>query len=64
MNQPAGNPPAGTSIVPSACSPRSISSESTPIAGIRTRTGADSGSTAGSSAPGAAPSDAPLSTVR
>src|SRR5450756_3142262 len=39
--QPAGKPPGGTSIVPSACSPRSISSESTPIAGICTRTGTE-----------------------
>src|SRR5674536_42226 len=39
--QPAGKPPGGTSIVPSACRPSSISSESTPIAGICTRTGTE-----------------------
>src|SRR5450830_494078 len=39
--QPAGNPLGGTSIVPSAFSPRSISGESTPIAGICRRTGFD-----------------------
>src|SRR5665647_2450617 len=39
--QPAGKPSGGTSMVPSACSPSSISSESTPIAGICTRTGTE-----------------------
>src|SRR5665811_2407292 len=39
--QPAGKPSGGTSMVPSACRPSSISSESTPIAGICTRTGTE-----------------------
>ena len=38
---PAGKPAGGTSIVPSSCRPSSISVESTPIAGISRRTGAD-----------------------
>lgn len=41
MYQPAGKPSGGTSIVPSPRKPRPISPESTPIAGIRTRTGVD-----------------------
>src|SRR5665647_2150577 len=39
--QPAGKPSGGTSMVPSAFRPSSISSESTPIAGICTRTGTE-----------------------
>ena len=39
--QPAGKPTGGTSIVPSAFNPSAISLESTPIAGIVTRTGTD-----------------------
>src|SRR5665648_269888 len=39
--QPAGKPSGGTSMVPSACRPSSISSESTPIAGICMRTGTE-----------------------
>src|SRR5665648_472453 len=39
--QPAGKPPGGTAMVPSACRPSAISSESTPIAGICTRTGSE-----------------------
>ena len=42
--EPAGGErPGGTSSVPSFCSPRSISSESTRIAGIRSRVGTDLG---------------------
>ncbi len=39
--QPAGNPVGGSCIVPSSCNPKPISAESTPIAGICTRTGTD-----------------------
>src|SRR5450830_214205 len=52
--QPAGNPLGGTSIVPSAFSPRSISGESTPIAGICRRTGLDFARWAASTGVGAA----------
>jgi hypothetical protein len=39
--QPAGKPDGGTCSDPSTCNPSCISAESTPIAGIRTRTGVD-----------------------
>jgi hypothetical protein len=39
--QPAGKPDGGTCSDPSTCNPSCISAESTPIAGMRTRTGVD-----------------------
>jgi hypothetical protein len=41
VNQPAGKPPAGTCIDPSERRPSLIREESTPIAAICRRTGAD-----------------------
>ena len=41
MYQPAGKPPGGTCIDPSARRPRAIKAESTPIEAICRRTGED-----------------------